>query len=67
MEIPETTSNPTIVAPYPTSTRQYRSSVIPLPKKMARELLSKQSNHVAYINKMYHQKPKIRHIKRSFK
>jgi hypothetical protein len=49
MDVPETTSNPTIVAPYPTSTRQLRSSVVPATKKISRELRSLQSNHVAYI------------------
>jgi hypothetical protein len=34
MDVPETTSRPTIVAPYPTSRRQLRSSVVPAPKKI---------------------------------
>jgi hypothetical protein len=49
MDVPEITSSPTIVAPYPTSTRQLRSSVDPVPKKKIRESRSLQSNHVAYI------------------
>jgi hypothetical protein len=35
MDVPET-SSPAIVAPYPTSTRQLRSLVVPAPKKMSR-------------------------------
>jgi hypothetical protein len=35
MDVPETASDPTIVAPYPTSTRQLRSSVIRAPKKLS--------------------------------
>jgi hypothetical protein len=61
-DVPETTSNPSIVAPYPTSTRQLRSYVIPAPKQMPRELKSLQSNQVAYVNK---QKPMIRHTRKS--
>jgi hypothetical protein len=49
MDVPETTSNPTVVAPYPTSTSQLRSAVVPSPKKMSWELRSLQSNQVAYI------------------
>jgi hypothetical protein len=49
MDVPENTSSPTIVAPYPTSTRQLRSSVVPAPKILSRELRSLQNNHVAYI------------------
>jgi hypothetical protein len=47
MDVPETTLSPTIVAPYPTSTRQLRSSVVHAPKKMSMEIRSLQSNHVA--------------------
>jgi cytochrome b involved in lipid metabolism len=49
MDVPETTSSPKIVAPYPTSTRQLRSSVVHAPKKISREIRSLQSNHFAYI------------------
>jgi hypothetical protein len=42
------TSTPIIVAPYPTSTRQIRSSVVHA-TKMSREVRNLQSNHVAYI------------------
>jgi hypothetical protein len=38
MDFPEITSCPTIVAPYQTSTRQRRSSVVHAPKKMSREI-----------------------------
>jgi hypothetical protein len=40
MDLPETTSTSAIVAPYPTSTRQLRSSVVHAPKNMAREIRS---------------------------
>jgi hypothetical protein len=36
MDVPETTSSPTIVAPYPTSTRQIRCSVVHATKIMSR-------------------------------
>jgi hypothetical protein len=49
MDVPETTSSPANVGPHPTSTRQLRSSVVQLPKKISRENWSIQSNHVAYI------------------
>jgi Reverse transcriptase (RNA-dependent DNA polymerase) len=49
MDVPETTSNPAIVASYPTSTRQLRSAVVSAPKKRSRKVRSLQSNHVAYI------------------
>jgi hypothetical protein len=48
-DVPKATSTPTIVAPYPTSTRKLRSSVVHAPKKMSRELCNLQSNHVAFI------------------
>jgi hypothetical protein len=47
MDAPKAEPSPEIVAPYPTSTRQLRSSVIP--KKMSREVRNLQSNHVAFI------------------
>jgi hypothetical protein len=40
IDVPEVTLNPAIVAPYPTSTRQLKSSVLPAPKKMSREFRS---------------------------
>jgi hypothetical protein len=49
MDVPKATSTPSIVAPYPTSTRQLRSSVVHVPKKISTELRNLQSNHVAYI------------------
>jgi hypothetical protein len=49
MDVPKTTSTPTIVAPYQTSTRQLRSCVVHAPKKMSREERNLQSNHDAYI------------------
>jgi hypothetical protein len=47
MDVHETTSSPAIVAPYTTSTRQLRSSVVHAPKIMSREIRSLQSNHSA--------------------
>jgi hypothetical protein len=49
MDVPKATSTPPVVAPYPISTRQLRSSVVHAPKKMSREVRNLQSNHVAYI------------------
>jgi hypothetical protein len=49
MDVPKITSTPTIVAPYPTSTIQQRSSVVHAPKKMSREVRNLKINNVAYI------------------
>jgi Reverse transcriptase (RNA-dependent DNA polymerase) len=49
MDVPETTWNPTTVAPYPTFTKHLIGSVVPAPKKMYRDLRSIQSNHGAYM------------------
>jgi hypothetical protein len=49
MDVPEITSSHTIVAPYPTSTRQLRNYVVHAPNIMSREIRSIQRNHVAYI------------------
>jgi hypothetical protein len=66
MDIPETTSSPTIVAPYPTSTRQLRCFVIPAPKQMSRVLRRLQSNHVAYVNKQVLPEVKAKAYKKHF-
>jgi hypothetical protein len=49
MDVPKATSTPTIVALYPSSTRQLKSSVVHAPNKMSMEVRNLQSNHVAYI------------------
>jgi hypothetical protein len=54
MDVPNITK-PAIVAPYPKATRELRSlsygTVGPAPKKLSKELIRLESNHVAYINK----------------
>jgi hypothetical protein len=49
MDVPKSTSTPTIVAPYPTSTRQLRSYVVQASEKISREVRNLQSKHVAHI------------------
>jgi hypothetical protein len=49
MDVPDVTASPTIVAPYPTSKRQLRSSVVTAPQKMSSELRNLLSSHVSYL------------------
>jgi hypothetical protein len=55
MHVPETTSDPTTVAPYPRPNREFGSfsyaTVLSEPKKLFMDLRGLQSNHVSYINK----------------